>query len=1111
MKKRTISLLAIVMSVLLSCLLFAACEEKTNPPSNDTYTYTLNATNKTMAVGDTTELKVTVTPEKEIKPTWSVTASNPAGVVTVDNKGVVKAEKEGTATVTATVDGKKLNCAITVLDELPFYSYEINFDEANLEKGKTLQLEISCEDRTDDYEVTWQSDATDVATVSNAGVVTGVKEGDAEIAALVDGEEVAWCTVHVFEYKYTVSENFSVRYGATGKKVEVSVSPERATNFSFTSSNESVVVVDIDGNIETKGIGTATITVKDDGVAVGACEVTVEPNIVVHEAFKLHSGETRPIITVDPEGYEVTIDCEVTEGDDVVEVTPAGMVTALKNGTAKITVTVDGEDYECTVTVADVFTEDFDITLLDMDSRIDITEGAEYWEQYIVAEVNHKKYNNKKYGKDTEDIISLTFPVTPNPQNNYLSDFKAWLDWHGGANADNCDCGLCNKDTQNGGDGGQTGAGTKSYKSADGASQNNTEYVFDFKVYAGASVIKVYTGSFKATVDVKVYIDGDLYEEGSFTHSASLADLVSFVVDANEAKTVQVKLILKDVVDNGFISIAAASVSGPVYELEESTAFIGDIGGTYENIVIKKDGVAVTEGVTYDTENSAIATVSAEGVVTATGKGTTNITVTVDGRVRKLTVKVGYTYSINSENVSLMSSKTHQIVVYSNPEGSVATATYQIDTAEQAYATVSDTGLITGIAEGTAHVRVDIDGYNFTVTVTVVDKVAANASTEEYRGKYINLMAPDVMYWEYILYGEISAPADKTGEADLITDAHFEGLGGENNGFGAFIWFENGRADNMATYKTDSYNGDAWKQYTKGTKFTFTVKLPDEGHYQIRVYTGAWENSANKVTLLDGEKELATTTLEQVSGGRSTLVTFDTTTAEATSLSLKLEAVTGDNIRLMAIAIVDADYEYEATTTVTYNGETDKVEMTGTGDNQINLSEKGNLDWIKYLVENVNGGDKQNVRKSGESHLIGDLVAAGGEGWDYRAGIYWDDNDGEYNSTACADGDNIGEGKHNNFYWTSDIATVTVKVDSNVDKITLYLSSWNAEYGLIVEDSNHNAVLAPTVLGGGSGTAAFEVTLNITATAEDNLTIRLFKTGGENCGVAAIAVHGTAA
>ena len=76
----------------------------------------LNKTKSTMTVGKKQTLKATVTPKKASSRAVVWKSSN-TKIATVSSKGVVKAKKAGTATITATAkdgSGKKAACKITV-------------------------------------------------------------------------------------------------------------------------------------------------------------------------------------------------------------------------------------------------------------------------------------------------------------------------------------------------------------------------------------------------------------------------------------------------------------------------------------------------------------------------------------------------------------------------------------------------------------------------------------------------------------------------------------------------------------------------------------------------------------------------------------------------------------------------------------------------------------------------------------------------------------------------------------------------------------------------------------------------------------------------------------
>ncbi len=1058
--------------------------------------YELNKTTLDLTVGDDFKLAVKTTPNKNVAPVWSIT---PQLVATVSADGLVTAVAKGTATATAKVDGKTLTCVVNVEEAETLYTYTISQELAEMEAGQTLKLTLDCEPANDALVTEWGVDGDEgIVTVDQTGLVTAVGTGDVTVTASVDGAVVAECKIKVFAYEYEFPTEKTIDFGKTGERITVTVEPEKTIDFKFTVTGDAITV-DLNGVITTVGVGTATVKIADGEREVGTCTVTVNPTITMAETLSLHVGDSKKLtVTVQPESSASAVVYAVTDGDDVVSVDNEGNVTALKNGSAAVKVTVGDKTLECSVTVADVFATEYKIEELEKggrDNPIDLSGGAEYWEQYIAFdEINHKKYDTV-----AEDIITRTFPERYGTFAHYLPDYQAWLAWNGGAKGSDCSCGHCGKDTQNGGDDGWTDGGTKAYFSGENGSQNpnvlNSVYSFDIKVFPGLNTVKIYAGGFKMTGEVVVKVGNDIIGAAkTFTHTNSKADLVTVSVDAKTASTVTVVFKVTNVVENGFITFAGASVSGDVYRLNKYTTRV--LPGQTDTISVTKNGGALgdNDNVTFVSSDASVVTVSNTGELTYVGRGTANINVTVNGRVRTCVVTAGYSYSLNSTSVSLLSGQTHQIVVTSEPTGSTQAATYTSN--GTAVATVDTNGLITAVAEGETTVDVSVDGDTLSVKV-IVAKAAVKVSDRSFKNNYIDFTGEEIVYWEYYLYNEITSPTDKT---DII-EGNIDGKSGENNCYGAFINFTNGSP------KQNSYDDSAWTKYSWGSSYEFTISVP-AGHHELRIYTGAWENTINKVSLLDGDKELAAVTLEKQSGGRSTLVTFDTTTAEVVPLKVKIEAVDGNNCRLMAISVVDVTKlpTTAATTSVSYS----KVEMTGTGESSVNLSEAGNLDWIKYRVQNHKGENDDEIRdvsKNVSTHLIGNVTGLNNNtGWDYKAAFTWDD--GEIAPTDYTD----QNGVHNNFVISDVVAGFTVDVNVNVKKITLYLSGWDSAYGIYAEDSKGNRLLAETVATKVNGQSkAYAVTLDITATEAETLTFKMIKLEGSNIGIAAIAVSGDAA
>lgn len=168
-----------------------------------------------LKVGETAKLTATVTPVNADNDNvnWS---SSDNSVATVAD-GLVTAVKEGSATITVTTidGGKTATCAVTVsTDVVPVTGIKLNMETADLEEGKTLQLEAILEPaNTTERNVSWKSSNTEVATVSENGLVTGVSAGEATITAKISSFEAS-CKITVYELMVAVDLGLSVKWGS---------------------------------------------------------------------------------------------------------------------------------------------------------------------------------------------------------------------------------------------------------------------------------------------------------------------------------------------------------------------------------------------------------------------------------------------------------------------------------------------------------------------------------------------------------------------------------------------------------------------------------------------------------------------------------------------------------------------------------------------------------------------------------------------------------------------------------------------------------------------------------------------------------------------------------
>lgn len=245
--------------------------------------------------GKTAELKTITTPSyATIIPTAVWTSSNEA-VATVDQNGVVKAIKAGTAKVTVTYtheDGTVVTASRdVVVKEVKATGVTITKKPESILKNEESVLEIEISKDNDKEELTdeiyWSSsdDATAyVSYVDGVYKVVGVKEGTATITVKVgdysDTFEIAVKEIHIESIKAEIGSE-TVTEGEQSQ-IKVTINPTNSTdskNFKYTVDNESVakVVVDKNGVAYVKGInsGKAIVTITAENGVKTSFEVSV--------------------------------------------------------------------------------------------------------------------------------------------------------------------------------------------------------------------------------------------------------------------------------------------------------------------------------------------------------------------------------------------------------------------------------------------------------------------------------------------------------------------------------------------------------------------------------------------------------------------------------------------------------------------------------------------------------------------------------------------------------------------------------------------------------------------------------------------------------------------
>ncbi len=300
MKK--IVLILLLISVLLSSL--AACRNDSsgdNKPNEDP-----SKNHETVKEGIEFEKKdgVTVDVGKKVALTvknletgkkvtnlfWS---SDNEEIVTVNN-GEITGVSQGTATVTATTFDKKHSATCTVTVILRLTGVSINYEYYDLEIGDTVQLEASPVPESfigATYE--WISDQPEIASVDENGLVTARALGNTTVMVSAKPGEDKWamCIIKVGKYadSLTLSDSEITINRDVSHELRLTMLPSDATSRPFwSSSDESVAIVNSGGVITAKACGEAIITVKTTNGLEASCKVTV---ISALNGFKFEEEE----------------------------------------------------------------------------------------------------------------------------------------------------------------------------------------------------------------------------------------------------------------------------------------------------------------------------------------------------------------------------------------------------------------------------------------------------------------------------------------------------------------------------------------------------------------------------------------------------------------------------------------------------------------------------------------------------------------------------------------------------------------------------------------------------------------------------------------------------
>ena len=598
-------------------------------------------------------------------------------------------------------------------------SVSLNKSEMTLTEGEseTLAATVTPEN-AENKSIKWSSNNEAVATVDANGTVTAKSAGTAVITATSTNGKSAGCTVTVEKKQIPVTEvrlsesTVGIVEGST-YKLTATVLPENTTdskNVSWSSNNSAVATVDANGTVTAKRAGTAVITATSTNGKSAGCTVTVsKKEIPITEisldksSATLTEGETTTLTaTVLPENTTYGKSVKWSSSNvAVATVDLMGKVTAKSAGTAIITATSEnGKTASCTITVNK------------KDTNITITEV--------------------RLNKSTETLTegdTTTLTATVLPENTTDSKSVSWrssnsevatVDANGTVTAKRAGTAVITATSTNGKSAGCTVTVSKKEIPI-------TEISLD---KSSATLTEGETTTLTATV---------LPENTTYGKSVKWSSSNSEVATVDANGTVTAKragtAVITATSTNGKTAGCTVTVSKkeiPITEisLDKSSATLTEGETTTLTATVLPENTTYGKSVKWSSSNSEVATVDANGTVTAKRAGTAVITATsTNGKTAGCTVTVSKKEipitetSLDKSSATLTEGETTTLVATVLPENTTYGKSVKWSSSNVAVATVDLMGKVTAKSAGTAIITATSEnGKTASCTVTVNKK-----------------------------------------------------------------------------------------------------------------------------------------------------------------------------------------------------------------------------------------------------------------------------------------------------------------------------------------------------------------------------------------------------
>ncbi len=518
------------------------------------------------------------------------------------------------------------------------------------------------------------------------------------------------------------------------------------------------------------------------------------------------------------------------------------------------------------------------------------------------------------------------------------------------------------------------------------------------------------------------------------------------------------------------VNVREAGVADNGYRLDFARLAL-KTGESKQIRVLNEEGDYVSS-VTYSSANDAVATVSADGTVTAAGNGETNIIAKADGAelICHVVVAQKYTYSLDKTALDIAAGGTDRIALIVTPGGGENSRPHTFSSSDTDVVTVNGgSGKVTGVAKGMATISCLVDGEELTATVTVteytvkIDGEALVAETSLRLGKA----------------ADITVTADPDREVSAVFRSENEEV--------AII--KDGQLVPVAEGKT------AVTVTVGGREFRTTVTV---------LPAVVWSINHEKAAVDLGQTLQLEVTRDPEAEFKVTFESSDDTVASVDANGLVTAHKIGN--ATITAAVTGTDVRFETAVSVVMHSEL-AHEDYGAGSDAANITRldaNKTIDW--HLYNNHGNNANTPTKMKGGEGVIGvfETKSVVETFSDYKTPVLFEDAEGD-KSGASTQGRAV-QGSY----------TVTVKLTNAVSKVVIFTGSWKET--ATIEFKIDDVVLQSEEFVGGESALARKYVFTVDTSvlkADEELTltvaVNLNRSQGGNVSLVGVAVIGKTA